>query len=96
MNRLMENTVFAGFVIACRFATSPTSRSPDLEMPTTEAVVRPPSALGMMVGCPPSMTATTELVVPRSMPMILLMRLRNSCRKGKADRNDPVLSYCGV
>jgi hypothetical protein len=26
----------------------------------------------MTVGSPPSMTATTELVVPRSMPMILL------------------------
>ena len=73
MNRLMEKTVFSGLVIACRFATSPTSRSPFLETPTTEAVVRPPSAFGMMVGCPPSITATTEFVVPRSMPMILLM-----------------------
>ena len=33
--------------------------------------MRPPSALGMTVGSPPSMTATTEFVVPRSMPMIL-------------------------
>src|SRR5881409_3007218 len=36
----------------------------------TEGVVRPPSALGMTTGSPPSMTATTELVVPRSIPMI--------------------------
>ena len=35
---------------------------------TTEGVVRPPSALVMMVGLPPSMAATAELVVPRSMP----------------------------
>jgi hypothetical protein len=28
----------------------------------------------MTVGSPPSITATTEFVVPRSMPMILLMR----------------------
>jgi hypothetical protein len=30
-----------------------------------------PSEEGMTTGSPPSMTATTELVVPRSMPMIL-------------------------
>ncbi len=30
-----------------------------------------PSALGMMVGRPPSMTAAAELLVPKSMPMIL-------------------------
>jgi hypothetical protein len=31
--------------------------------------------LVMTTGSPPSMTATTELVVPRSIPMILLMSL---------------------
>src|SRR5437588_7192814 len=31
MKRLIENTVFSGFVTACRFATWPTSRSPSLE-----------------------------------------------------------------
>ena len=35
---------------------------------TTEGVVREPSALAMTEGSPPSRTATTELVVPRSMP----------------------------
>lgn len=35
---------------------------------TTEGVVRPPSALVMMVGLPPSMAATAEFVVPKSMP----------------------------
>ena len=34
-------------------------------------VVRPPSAFGITTGSPPSMTATTELVVPRSMPITL-------------------------
>ena len=48
--------------------TWPTSRSPFLVNATTEGVVRPPSALVMMVGLPPSMAATAELVVPRSMP----------------------------
>src|SRR5450830_398865 len=71
MNRLMEKTVFCGLVTACRFATVPTSRSPSFVKPTTDGVVRPPSAFGMTTGSPPSMTATTEFVVPRSMPMTL-------------------------
>src|SRR5512145_2875768 len=70
MNRLIEKTVCWGLVTACRLATWPTSRSPSLVNATTEGVVRPPSALGITTGSPPSMTATTELVVPRSMPMI--------------------------
>ena len=73
MKRLMENTVFSGFVTACRLATCPTSRSPLFAKPTTDGVSRLPSGLVMTTGSPPSMTATTELVVPRSMPMILLM-----------------------
>ena len=38
-----------------------------------EGVVRAPSAFSMILTWPPSMTATQLLVVPRSMPMILLM-----------------------
>src|SRR6202023_1373898 len=38
---------------------------------TTDGVVRPPSSLAMTLGSPPSMTATTEFVVPRSMPIVL-------------------------
>ena len=56
--------------MAWRLATCPTSRSPLLVNATTDGVVRPPSSLGMTLGSPPSMTATTELVVPKSMPMI--------------------------
>ena len=73
MNRLIENTVFSGFVTAWRLATWPTSRSPDLVKPTTDGVIRLPSGLVMTTGSPPSITATTEFVVPRSMPIILLM-----------------------
>src|SRR5439155_9750871 len=73
MNRLIEYTVLAGLVTACRLASRPTRRSPVLVKATTDGTVRPPSADGMTVGSPPSMTATTEFVVPRSMPMILLM-----------------------
>ena len=73
MNRLIEKIVFSGLVIAWRFATWPTSRSPDLVNATTDGVVRAPSWLVMTVGWPPSITATTEFVVPRSMPIILPM-----------------------
>ena len=65
--------VAIGFVTACRFATWPTRRSPLFVKATTDGVRRLPSGLVMTTGSPPSMTATTELVVPRSMPMILLM-----------------------
>ena len=71
MKRLIEKMVCLGLVTAWRLATWPTRRSPSLVKATTDGVVRPPSALGMTTGSPPSMTATTELVVPRSMPMIL-------------------------
>ncbi len=71
MKRLMLKMVFSGLVIAWRLATWPTSRSPDLAKATTDGVIRPPSALVMTCGSPPSMAATTEFVVPRSMPMIL-------------------------
>jgi hypothetical protein len=84
MKRLMENTVFSGFVIACRRATCPTRRSPSLVKATTDGVVRPPSELGITTGSPPSMTATTEFVVPRSIPMTLPMC--SSARSVSVDR----------
>ena len=41
----------------------------------TEGVVLFPSALGITTGSPPSITATHEFVVPKSIPIILLMIL---------------------
>ena len=73
MKRLIEKTVFCGLVTAWRLATVPTRRSPEAVKATTEGVVRPPSAFSMTVGSPPSSTAMHELVVPRSMPMVLPM-----------------------
>ena len=70
MNRLIENTVFSGFITAWRFATVPTSRSSESVNATTEGVVRPPSAFSSTVASPPSRTATHEFVVPRSMPIV--------------------------
>jgi hypothetical protein len=40
-----------------------------------DGVVRSPSLFSMTFQLPASMTATHELVVPRSMPMILPMRV---------------------
>src|SRR5687767_14951262 len=62
-------------VTAWRLATSPTRTSPDLANATTDGVVRAPSAFAMTVGSPPSRTATTLLVVPRSMPTARAMVL---------------------
>jgi hypothetical protein len=58
-------------VIAWRFATWPTNRSPLFVKATTDGVVRCPSWFAITVGWPASITATTELVVPKSIPMIL-------------------------
>src|SRR3982750_2498066 len=41
-----------------------------------EGVVRLPSEFGMTTGSPPSMTATQELVVPRSIPITFAMLTR--------------------
>jgi hypothetical protein len=75
---LIEKMVFSGLVIAWRLATWPTSRSPLFVKATTEGVVRVPSWLAMTVGWPPSITATTELVVPKSMPIIFAMSSKTS------------------
>src|ERR1700674_478141 len=65
--------VFSGLVTDWRFATWPTRRLPSFANATTEGVVRPPSEFVITVGSPPSMTATTEFVVPKSIPIILLI-----------------------
>ncbi len=68
---MIEKIVFFGFVTCWCFAGCPTRRSPLSVNPTTEGVIRLPVLLIRTFACPPSMTATQELVVPRSMPMIL-------------------------
>jgi hypothetical protein len=75
MRRLMAYSVLLGFVTACRFAVWPTSTSPSFVKATMEGVVRSPSLFSMTFGLPPSMTATHEFVVPRSMPITLAMWL---------------------
>src|SRR5215211_3087648 len=88
MKRLTENTVFSGLVTAWRLATVPTRRSPLPVKATTEGVVRAPSAFSTTVGSPPSSTAMHELVVPRSMPIVLPIQVppaRDSAQKSESD-----------
>ena len=73
MNLLTELIVCSGFVIACLLAGSPTLRSP---LPPSrnakiDGVVLRPSLFCITTGSFPSITATQEFVVPKSMPMIL-------------------------
>ena len=65
----MAKSVFSGLVTAWRFAGWPTRRSPSAVKATTDGVVRAPSAFSITRGVLPSMMATHELVVPRSMPI---------------------------
>src|SRR5215210_5782108 len=90
MKRLTEKIVFSGLVIAWRFATWPTSRSLVRGLTaTTDGVRRPPSAFSSTLGSPASMTATTLLVVPRSIPrtfaMSLLLLARSSTVRVEAE-----------
>ena len=73
MSRFTPKTVFSGLVMACLLAIWPTNLSPLSETATIEGVVRPPSIFVITLGSPPSMIETHELVVPRSIPIILLI-----------------------
>ena len=73
IRRLIAKNVFSGLVTAWRFAAWPTRRSPNSVNATIEGVVRMPSLFSITLAFLPSITATQELVVPRSIPMTLLM-----------------------
>src|ERR1044071_4605307 len=88
MKRLIEKTVFCGFVTCWRFAGAPPSRWPSFVNATTDGVVRPPSAFGMTDGSPPSITATHELVVPRSMPIVFAICILLESRVERKSESD--------
>src|SRR5467141_4593991 len=67
--------VFWGLVMLCRFAVWPTRTSPLSAKATIDGVVRIPSAFSMTFAFLPSITATHEFVVPRSIPMTFPMVL---------------------
>jgi hypothetical protein len=70
MSLLVAKIVFSELVIACLLAAAPTNFYPSLVNAMTDGVVLFPYAFYMTLGVLPSMTATQELVVPKSMPMI--------------------------
>src|SRR5947209_2156488 len=96
MNRLMEKMVRLGLVMAWRLAGSPTRTSPLSVKATTLGVRRFPSWLAMTLTSFPSMTATTELVVPRSMPMIFssAIAVLLFCTGGAASLDDQPQRLC--
>ena len=65
--------VFSGFVTACLFAGCPINFSLSSVKATTEGVVLAPSAFYSTLACVPSIIATQEFVVPKSIPIILLI-----------------------
>ena len=70
IRRFIANKVFLGLVTPCLFAGPPTNFSPDSANATIEGVVLPPSAFSITFGSFPSIIATQEFVVPRSIPKI--------------------------
>src|SRR6202035_6057176 len=56
-----------------RLAGCPTRISPSSVKATIDGVVRPPSAFSMTLALFPSITATQEFVVPRSIPIAFAM-----------------------
>ena len=73
INLFTDAIVFSGLVTACLLAGSPTLISPSSTKAITDGVVLFPSALGITTGSLPSITETHEFVVPKSIPIILLI-----------------------
>src|ERR1700691_356358 len=76
----MAKIVFSGLVMLCRFAVCPTRISPVSVKATIDGVVRAPSEFSMTFALLPSITATHEFVVPRSIPIALAMTALHLCR----------------
>src|SRR5256714_9455115 len=75
MRRLTAKKVRSGLVTAWRLAGWPARRSASSLKATIDGVVRMPSAFSMTFDVLPSITATHEFVVPRSIPMTFPMVL---------------------
>src|ERR1700739_809439 len=75
MRRLTAKKVRSGLVTAWRLAGCPTRRSPSSVTATIDGVVGMPSAFSITLAVLPSITATHEFVVPRSIPMTFPMVL---------------------
>src|SRR5262245_65245185 len=86
----MAKKVFSGLVTAWRLAGSPTNLSPSSVKATIEGVVRMPSAFSITLGFFPSMTATQEFVVPRSIPITFAIRSLSFWQTVRALHSAPV------
>src|ERR1700689_1902596 len=71
----MAKIVFSGLTMLWRLAGWPTRISPLSVKATIDGVVLAPSAFSITFAALPSMTATQELVVPRSMPIALAIAI---------------------
>src|SRR5512135_1182430 len=90
MKRLMEKMVFCALMMAWLRATRPTRRSWFLLTATTDGTSRSPSADEITTGSPACITATTELVVPRSMPMTFPIDFLLASHPDQGWAQDPV------
>ena len=72
IKRFTEYKVFLGLVTATRLAAAPIFTSP-LSKEITYGVVLAPSPFTITTDSPPSITEIHELVVPKSIPIILLI-----------------------
>jgi hypothetical protein len=70
--------VLSEFTTAWRFAKLPINNAPFFVYATTDGVVRNPSIFGITTGLLPSITAITELVVPKSIPKIFSRLITNN------------------
>ncbi len=73
--RLIERMVRSGASTNWFRAARPTSRRPCGSRPTTEGKIGSPSSSASTTGRPSRMTATSLLVVPRSIPMMVSMKV---------------------
>ena len=72
IRRLIANNVFSGLLTACLFADCPTKDlSSSLVYATMEGVVLSPSLFSITFAWSPSIMATHEFVVPKSIPITL-------------------------
>src|SRR5580765_8476891 len=99
MRRFTAKKVRSGLVTAWRLAGWPTRRSPSSVKATIDGVVRIPSAFSMTFAVVPSITATHEFVVPRSIPMtfpmvLISFLLRQVGWALKAHRTEPPKFKC--
>ena len=96
INLLVAKTVFSELVMACLLAAAPTSLSPSLVKAMTDGVVLTPSEFSMTLGVLPYMTATQELVVPRSIPMTTPVFLEENAGSRAFLRTVRIIFMCNV